>query len=64
MSNKTFACTEDCGYSMVKIELYNNALFLTDINDGAYLAIDPDSWGLIKKTVDQWISDGCLEDKK
>lgn len=64
MSNKICTCTEVCGYSKVKVELYNNAIFLTDTNDGAYLAIDPDSWGLIKETVDQWISDGYLEDKR
>lgn len=50
-------------YSMVAMDVGDNAIFLTDTNDGESLVINPDNWDLIKETIDQWIADGHLDDR-
>ena len=49
-------------YSVVDVDVVSNTIFLTDVGDGSYIAINPDCWGLIKEMVDQQIEDGYLED--
>lgn len=50
-------------YSVVGVDVVSNTIFLTDVDDGSCIAINPDCWGLIKEMVDQQITDGCLDDK-
>lgn len=50
-------------YSMVRVDVCNITIYLEDTNDGSLIAINPDSWDLIKDTIDQWVEDGYLEDK-
>ena len=47
-------------YSMVRVDVEDNTIFLTDTNDDSVIAINPDNWELIKETVDQQIADGYL----
>ena len=51
-------------YSMVAMDVRDNAIFLTDTRDGESLVVNPDNWDLIKETIDQWIADGCLDDRE
>lgn len=48
-------------YSMVRVDVDDNTIFLIDTNDDSVIAINPDNWELIKETVDQQIADGYLE---
>ena len=50
-------------YSVVDVDVVSNTMFLTDVDDGSCIAINPDCWGLIKEMVDQQIADGCLDDR-
>ena len=52
----------NCKYSMVRVDVCNNTIYLEDTNDASLIAIHPDSWEFIKEIVDQWIEDGHLED--
>ena len=49
-------------YSKVKLDVHDNTIFITDIKDGEWIAIDPEAWEHIKKNIDQQIADGYLED--
>lgn len=49
-------------YSKVKLVVHDNTIFLTDVDDGSCIAINPDCWDLIKENIDQQIADGYLED--
>ena len=49
------------GYSMVRVDVEDNTIFLIDTNDDSVIAINPDNWELIKETIDQQIADGYLE---
>jgi len=51
-------------YSIVKVDVQDNLIYLEDTRDGESLAINPDCWDLIKKTVDQQIEDGCLGEQE
>ena len=53
----------DDDYSIVRMDVEDNAIFLTDTRDGESLVINPNNWELIKETIDQWIADGCLNDR-
>lgn len=53
----------DDDYSVVRMDVEDNAIFLTDTRDGESLVINPDNWELIKETIDQQIADGCLNDR-
>lgn len=50
-------------YSVVGVDVLSNTIFLTDVDDGSCIAINPDCWGLIKEMADQQIADDCLDDK-
>ena len=47
-------------YSMVRVDVDDNTIFLIDTNDDSVIAINPDNWELIKEVVDQQIADGYL----
>lgn len=49
-------------YSKVKLDVHDNTIFITDIKDGEWIAIDPEAWEHIKENIDQQIAGGYLED--